>query len=144
MTLRSWPAPLERVDLNELVPKHKKSKPNPFSMEEIEAILSTAGEYCERFHNLIEFAFFSGLRPEELAGLQWDNVDFKRDQVSITDAAMLSINQTRHTYASHQLSSGENPLYVASQMGHRGTALLDVYATWAEEWKDEQAGVYGG
>lgn len=205
-------SPLERVDLNELVPKHQKPKPDPFSMEEIEAILAAAADYCDRFHNMIEFAFFSGLRVEEVAGLVWANVDTGRDQVAITHAAQLSIRsaklkppktaagerivallprakaalkrqraltffqgknvfcrwnshqaitsydhihrrwktilvksgvryrsmkQTRHTYASHQLSSGENPLYVASQLGHRGTALLDVYGTWVAEWKDQ-------
>lgn len=211
-------SPLERVDLNELVPKHTKPGPDPFTIEEIEAIVSTAAGYCDRFHNLIEFACFSGLRPEELAGLQWQDVDLKNNQVTISGAAMLSIastaikkpktsaghrvvdlldrardalvrqrsltffrgqnvfcranslepfrtyeqlrqrwttilkragvrhrplNQTRHTYASHQLSSGLNPLYVASQMGHRGTGMLDVYARWVNEWKDKKQKTYG-
>lgn len=45
--------------------------------------------------------------------------------------------QTRHTYASHMLSSGVNSLYVAEQMGHKGTSMLDVYAKWVSDWKDE-------
>lgn len=38
---------------------------------------------------------------------------------------------TRHTYASQLLSSGENPMWVAAQMGHRDWGLIRTrYATW--------------
>jgi integrase len=37
----------------------------------------------------------------------------------------------RHTYASWALSSGENPLWVAEQMGHEDTTMIfRVYAEW--------------
>jgi integrase len=205
-------SPLDRVELDELVPRHRKPQPDPFSMGEIEQILTSAPVHCPRAHNLIEFALFTGLRPEELAGLQWDDVDLANRQVHITHAAELSLrrahlkppkttaglrtvdllpraqdalkrqqsvtrfrglnvfcrwsslepfssyeqlacrwktiltragvryrplNHTRHTYASHQLSSGVNALYVASQMGHSGTAMLDIYSTWISDWKTE-------
>lgn len=40
----------------------------------------------------------------------------------------------RHTYASTLLSSGENPLYVADQMGHNDWKMLEkVYARWMPE-----------
>lgn len=39
--------------------------------------------------------------------------------------------QTRHTYASMMLSSGENPVFVAPQMGHADWSMLvKVYARW--------------
>lgn len=39
--------------------------------------------------------------------------------------------QTRHTYASMMLSAGENPMWVAKQMGHTNMAvLLKRYARW--------------
>lgn len=39
--------------------------------------------------------------------------------------------QTRHTYASMMLSAGENPLYVAQQMGHADWSMLvKVYGRW--------------
>ena len=39
--------------------------------------------------------------------------------------------QTRHTFASNLLSTGENPLFVAKQMGHKNTAVLfKRYAKW--------------
>lgn len=213
-------SPLDRLDLNELVPRSVKPKPDPFTMQEINAILSAAAGYCERAHNLFQTAFFTGMRLEELAGLDWAHADLKAGLVHIQAAAMLSLKsadlkapktlagtrtiellpqalaalkrqrtitgfrgqnvfcrwytlepfnsyeqfrmrwatvlkkadvryrpmkQTRHTYASHMLSSGFNPLYVAGQMGHSGTALLDTYGTWVADWKDEyQQQKFGG
>jgi integrase len=32
--------------------------------------------------------------------------------------------QTRHTYASMMLSAGENPMWVASQMGYKDWGIL--------------------
>lgn len=46
----------------------------------------------------------------------------------------------RHTYASWALSSGENPLWVAEQMGHEDTTMIfKVYAEWIPQ-VDLQAG----
>lgn len=42
--------------------------------------------------------------------------------------------QTRHTYASNMLMQGENPLFVARQMGHKDIyTLLRVYAKWIKD-----------
>ncbi len=39
--------------------------------------------------------------------------------------------QTRHTYASMMLSASENPLWVANQMGHKNTEMINKrYARW--------------
>lgn len=42
--------------------------------------------------------------------------------------------QTRHTYASMLLSAGENPMWVAQQMGHKDWAMIRrVYGRWIPE-----------
>lgn len=42
--------------------------------------------------------------------------------------------QTRHTYASMLLSAGENPMWVAQQMGHADWAMIrKVYGRWIPE-----------
>lgn len=42
--------------------------------------------------------------------------------------------QTRHTYASNMLMQGENPLFVAKQMGHKDLyTLLRTYAKWIKD-----------
>jgi len=44
--------------------------------------------------------------------------------------------QTRHTYASHLLSRGKNPLYVANQMGHADWGMIrKVYGKWIKQDK---------
>lgn len=42
--------------------------------------------------------------------------------------------QTRHTFASTLLSTRENPMYVAKQMGHRDTTMVTrTYGRWIEQ-----------
>lgn len=42
--------------------------------------------------------------------------------------------QTRHTFASTLLSTGENAMYVAKQMGHRDTTMITrTYGKWIEQ-----------
>ncbi|WKU18758.1 tyrosine-type recombinase/integrase [Advenella alkanexedens] len=48
--------------------------------------------------------------------------------------------QTRHTYASMMLSAGENPMWVAQQMGHHDwTMIAKIYGRWMPS-ADENAG----
>ncbi|MGY0565348.1 MAG: tyrosine-type recombinase/integrase, partial [Paraglaciecola chathamensis] len=42
--------------------------------------------------------------------------------------------QTRHTFASTLLSRGENPMWVATQMGHKDTSMIfRVYGRWINQ-----------
>jgi integrase len=46
--------------------------------------------------------------------------------------------QTRHTYASHRLSEGKNPLWVAKQMGHEDWGMIrKTYGKWIENCTTE-------
>jgi integrase len=162
----------------------------------------------KRVKNLIQFAFYSGLRTSELIALRWQDVDFENNRIFVSSAyvrgqlkdtktksgkqevtlqpqareALLSeqafttkqnetvfhdpdthqpwrndqpirkriwipalkkagINyrnpyQTRHTFASALLSRGENPLWVASQMGHEDwSMIIKVYGRWIPQSK---------
>ena len=49
--------------------------------------------------------------------------------------------QTRHTYASMMLTAGEEPLWLAQQMGHSDTTMIyRNYASWITT-KDDTAGM---
>ena len=61
---------------------------DPFSEDEIKAVLKTAQEYDPRICNLIQFAFFSGLRTSELFGLMWGDVDWCRKIVRVQRAVV--------------------------------------------------------
>ena len=43
------------------------------------------------------------------------------------------MKQTRHSFATHALSCGENPLWIAKVMGHRDTdMIIRVYGKYIE------------
>ena len=175
--------------------------PDPFSLGEMTRILDA----CDGpLRNLLQFAFWSGLRTSEYIGLEWGDVDFERGIVSVRRAVLLGKTkepktasgrrdvvlldaarsallaqkehtymrgqngqvfchpvtgrpfwsdgevyrmwegvlkkagvpfrnpyQTRHTYASLLLSAGENPMWVAAQMGHRDWGMIRKrYGRW--------------
>jgi integrase len=192
---------------------------DPFDRVEQSAILAALEG---QGRNLVQFAFWTGLRTSELVALDWSDVDFLRGVVRVSKAqtqnaaapeapktasgrrevkllamgmeALLAQKahtylqgreifqnpqtlerwagdqpirktlwtwalkragvryrypyQTRHTYASMMLSSGEHPMWVAQQMGHADwSMIIRRYGRWMPD-ADDQAGsraeaVYG-
>lgn len=178
-------------------------EPNPFTPDEVRRIL----EACpDQVANLLEFAFWTGLRTSELIALEWGDIDLtkglahvrrasvrKRTKQTKTASGERSVKlfppalaalrrqksftflaggrvfqnprthapwetdgqirktawtpalkragivyrnpyQTRHTYASTLLSAGENPLWVAQQMGHKDWGMIRRrYGRWIPE-----------
>ena len=184
---------------------NKTREPEPFTQEEVTKILN---ELTGQARNLIQFAFYSGLRTSELIALCWQDVDFEHNRVFVRNAyvrgqlkdtktksgkrevtlhpqakeallnqltftgkqnetvfhdpdtnqpwkndqpirkkvwipALKKANikyrnpyQTRHTFASTLLSRGENPLWVAQQMGHKDWGQIrKVYGRWIPQSK---------
>ncbi len=189
---------------------YKKNEPpklkevDPFTRKEQAAILASLKP---QHRNLIQFAFWSGLRTSELVALDWQAIDFKKNIASIYQAktqyaknpektktkagtrlvkllpealqalqnqkqySLLEGNrvflnpntekpwigdqqirkfwkwalkranvryrkpyQTRHTYASMMLSSGEPLAWVSNQLGHSSvTQTASTYATWVPD-----------
>lgn len=57
---------------------HQAPEVDPFTADEAEAIIDHVRRtYDEQVFNYIEFRFFTGARPSELAGLKWPNVDLR-------------------------------------------------------------------
>ncbi len=51
------------------------------------------------------------------------------------------MKQTRHSFATVALSSGENPLWITKVMGHRNTEMvIKVYAKYIEDTNGTQDG----
>jgi len=63
-------------------------EPDPFSLEEVDLLLSKISE--PRGRNYFEFAFFSGLRPSELISLKWSDVNLQARKVSVRSATTRS------------------------------------------------------
>jgi len=192
---------------------------DPFDRVEQSAILAALEG---QGRNLVQFAFWTGLRTSELVALDWGDVDFLRGVVRVSKAQTQHASapeapktasgrrevklldmaaealaaqrahtylkgreifqnpqtlerwagdqpirktlwtwalkragvryrypyQTRHTYASMMLSSGEHPMWVAQQMGHADwSMIIRRYGRWMPD-ADDQAGsraeaVYG-
>jgi integrase len=209
--------PLDKIRVSKLVSRTQVSTDytvDPFTDEEITRILSVAQTYDPRIRNLLQFAFYSGVRTSELFGLMWSDVDLRKGIVRILRAvverrvkepksksgvrdlvllplALAALRdqkqysfvggdyvfvrprqrgpfidydhlerpwkhvlkradvryrnpyQTRHTYASQLLSGGENPLFVAQQMGHKTTEMImRHYGRWVEQGEETQRHVF--
>jgi integrase len=65
------------------VGRAKKFEADPFSLEEREAILN---QLDGQAFNLVQFAFWTGLRTSELCALDWPDVDWLRGVVRVSRA----------------------------------------------------------
>jgi len=77
--------PLNSIIVSKLLNKKTKKsnyKADPFDIGEINAILETAEG---QIHNLLQFAFFTGLRVSELIGLRWRDVDWINGMIRIEE-----------------------------------------------------------
>lgn len=169
---------------------------DPFTPQETEAILATAGSINEQWANLFRFAFATGMRSSELCALRWQDVDLVGNTVTVRSAKVVGVMkgtktragtrtiemtgealaaierqklftliageyvfhdpklgtgwagadairkkawlytlkragvryrhpyQTRHTFATANISRGCNLFWLATQMGHKGPEML--------------------
>lgn len=79
--------PFDSIKLGKIVPREQRAsdfKADPFSIDEIEAILRACVNPQE--HNMVLHAFASGMRISEYIALQWENVDFSRHKSHVSKA----------------------------------------------------------
>lgn len=95
----------------------------------------------EALKNQKQFTFLNGHRVfnNPLTNKEWETDAQIRRTLWIpalkkAGVAYRNPYQTRHTYASTLLSHGENPLWVAKQMGHKDWGMIRrVYGRWIPE-----------
>ena len=79
--------------------KHQAVAPDPLSTAEMERILADLRErYDPRVHAYFEFAFLTGMRPEELIALQWGDVDWNHETVKVERARTAGEEKALKTY----------------------------------------------
>lgn len=71
----------------------------PFSLYEIKLILESADE---QFKNFFAVAFFTGARTGEIIGLKWEDIDFKKDSISIKRTVGKGLISTPKTQESNR------------------------------------------
>jgi integrase len=68
----------------------QKEDPDPFELEEAEAILAEMRKgHPPSVVNMVEFRFFSGVRTSEMVGLRWSSIDFNKRHAMIREAVVL-------------------------------------------------------
>ena len=67
-----------------------KDDVDPFDMVEQQAILS---ELNGQAKNMVQFFFWTGLRPSKLIALQWDDIDWNRNTISVTKSLAQAANE---------------------------------------------------
>lgn len=79
--------------------KHQAAAPDPLSISEMEHIMGDMRErYDPRVHAYFEFAFLTGMRPEELIALQWGDVDWNHETVRVERARTAGEEKALKTY----------------------------------------------
>ncbi len=74
------------------IPRAKWQKPpiDPFSIEEVEALLAYSRKhYPEQITNMIEAWFFTGMRTGEMFGLRWISVDLLSSYVEVSESTVM-------------------------------------------------------
>lgn len=67
--------------------KQQKAPPDPLASSEMHAIVSDIRKhYHEQVAHYFEFAFLTGMRPEELIALRWDDVDWNHGSIRVERA----------------------------------------------------------
>jgi integrase len=61
--------------------KESKELPIVYNIDDINLLLSNCKN--QRFRNILQFAFFSGVRPGELIALKWSDIDLKNNTILI-------------------------------------------------------------
>jgi len=87
--------PIKMVDMPKF--KIQKQKPKPFTMDEIDKILSNSTGDLRNFFGI---AFFTGMRSGEILALKWDDIDFNTDTISINKTIANGVINSPKTHSS--------------------------------------------
>lgn len=77
--------PFDRIKLGRLISRDQRTSDftaDPFDIDEIDAILRACANAQE--HNMVLFAFTTGMRPSEYIALHWTDVREAQHQISVT------------------------------------------------------------
>lgn len=77
----------------------QKEPPDPFTIEEVSLILGRMREqYHEQVANYFQWAFFTGMRPEEIIAIRWADIDFRHELARVSKARANGEEKPTKTY----------------------------------------------
>jgi len=83
-------------------PAYHRDRPDPFTVEERDAILAWTYEHERFYYPWVYFQFATGCRPSESCALRWGDLDAKNLTVSITKSRNLGQESAPKTRMSHR------------------------------------------
>lgn len=131
---------IERDPMLRVRPLPKTTKePKPFRPSEIDKILQ---ELTGQDKNLIQFAFWSGLRSSELIALRWEDIDFDNNRFHVRVAIVRRKEKAPKTAAGHR-TIDFNPMSLAAIKSQQ-KFTKDQHRVFNDSkydmpWLDEQA-----
>jgi len=97
--------------------KHQAPPPDPLSTAEMEQILNSLRKHCDvRVWAYFEFAFMTGMRPEEMIELRWGDVDWNNGTVRVARARTAGEVKPLKTYASRDVDLVKRALAALESM----------------------------
>ncbi|MGE4418376.1 MAG: tyrosine-type recombinase/integrase [Sulfurimonas sp.] len=78
---------------------YKKEKQKPFTLDEIDLILSAA---TGQVRNFLGLSFFTGMRSGEILALKWSDIDFATDTITINKTVAQGIINSAKTKSSER------------------------------------------
>jgi integrase len=110
----------------------KKSDVEPFTLDEVQRMLSTVrADYRDYF----VVRFFTGMRTGECHGLKWKYVDFDSRIIRIRETIVLGEDEYTKTDSSQRDIQMSQPVFEALQRQHQATARLSAYVFCNREGK---------
>lgn len=73
---------------------HSEFKPDPFTQEEVQAILDAfqSHKLYSYYYPYVRFLFLTGCRPEDAVGLQWKHINFTSKEIDFREAVNTQLN----------------------------------------------------
>ncbi len=100
--------------------KHQAIEPDPLSPAEMEKVLADMkARYDPRMWAYFEFAFMTGMRPEEIIALRWGDVDWNHGTIRVERAKTAGEIKPLKTYKARDVDLVE-----------RAVAALQVMKAW--------------
>jgi integrase len=134
-------SPIEGLESAE----HQRRPPDPFDRDEAETIISGLRKhYGEEIANYFGFKFYTGLRTSESLAIKWDAIDFRRQEMLVSEAIVLGEHKTStKTHQARLVHLNSRAMeFLRAQKAHtflkpEGWVFLDPKT--GERWLDDEA-----
>jgi integrase len=123
--------------------KHQAPTPDPLTIDEAERIIGDlTAHYSPQVANYYAFAFMTGMRPEEIIGLRWSDIDWTGETIRVERAKTAGEVKPLKTYQSRDVDLTERAL-AALKLQKQFTFMLDKEIfhnpVTGKPWHDERS-----